>query len=88
MSIALITEANPRAMSESHPSFLTAGKWRVLAPDVQSKLSVRRRSSNTESIYCIGDVFEGECQVVILIVEAKNEDSRISVFAERVKQNV
>ena len=86
MSLALITAANPRVMRESHPSYLTQGKWKVVAPDVTSKLSVRRRSlsDTVESVYSIGDSFDGECLVVIQIVEPAISDSKISVYAEKV----
>lgn len=85
MSIALITEANPRAMSESHPSYLTQGRWRVVAPDVSSKLSVRRLSidKTVETVHSIGDIFDGACLVIIMIVESSVNDQRISVHAER-----
>lgn len=88
MSIALITEANPRSMRESHPSFLMEGKWFVRASDgVKSKLSVRRSSADqsSESVLAIGDHFDGMCTVIVQVIEPHSEDSRISVFAERVK---
>lgn len=85
MSIALIAEANPRAMSESHPSFLTAGRWKVVAPNVTSKLSVRRLSIDrtVETVHNIGDIIDGACLIIIMIVESAPSDSRISVHAER-----
>lgn len=86
MSLALITEANPRAMRESHPSLLTEGKWKVLAATgVKSKLSVRRSTDTTSSNHDLGDIIEGPCTVVVLVIEAHVEDAKISVHAERVK---
>lgn len=88
MKLALLTDANPKLVTKSHPSFVGVGKYRIVATDVKSKLVGRRlpinKPADLVTAVSIGDVFEGECLIQILIIEASPEDSRITVFAEKV----
>lgn len=80
--IALILEAHPRRLTESHPSYLPTGLWRVVS-DCASKLQVRRRSPSSETVHALGEQISGECQVVVTMIELNTNDAHISVFAEK-----
>jgi hypothetical protein len=85
MKLALLTEANPRMINQSHPSFVQSGKYRVTAGSAKSKLSVRRTSMDrsVSTDHAIDEVIDGNCILVINIIEVHPEDARINVYAER-----
>lgn len=87
MRLALLTEADVRKVKQSHVSRVGVGRWRIVAEGVKSKLSVcyslptaimaQKPVSDTLE-------FDGPCSVIITVEEKHPEDTRISVYAERV----
>lgn len=87
MKLALMSGANPNGMTKSHPSFIPAGKYRIVAAGVMSKLTGRRTPvpyNTLVTAVSLGDTFEGSCLLEVLIIEAHPDDKQINVFAEKI----
>lgn len=88
MRLALLTAANPRVINEGHPCLIGSGVFRFVADgDIKSELTIRCESIKRTSsvIKKLGESINGPTIATVIMINASPEDSRISVYAERVE---